>query len=68
MVKNKVAGYRTMLGLNQTQLGEHLGITKQAVSNKERGVSAFNDREKVAIKILINDSIDPNAKIDDIFF
>ena len=33
--RNKVRGYRNMLGLTQQQLGEKLGMTKQTYYNKE---------------------------------
>lgn len=64
---NKVAGYRAMLGLNQTELGQYLGISKQAYSNKETGKRNFNDIEKAKIKELIAEHI-PDITIDDIFF
>ncbi|MGC4388691.1 helix-turn-helix domain-containing protein, partial [Streptococcus suis] len=35
--KNKIRGYRNMLGLTQEQLGKKLGMTKQSYHNKEVG-------------------------------
>lgn len=64
---NKVAGYRVMAGLNQTEMGKVLGITKQSYSNKERGVNQFNDSEKTKFKEFINDFF-PGISIDEIFF
>ena len=64
---NKVAGYRVMLGLNQTELGKYLGITKQAYSNKETGRNSFSDKEKIMIKDLVSKHI-PDITIDNIFF
>ncbi|MCI3029774.1 helix-turn-helix domain-containing protein [Desemzia sp. C1] len=67
MVANKVKGYRTMLGLSQSDLGKLLGITKQAISNKERGVSSFTDLEKSKIKEMLK-VIKSDITIDEIFF
>lgn len=36
-VKDKIRGYRTMLGLNQYEMGKGLGISKQSYYNKENG-------------------------------
>lgn len=64
---NKVAGYRVMIGLNQTEVGNILGISKQAYSNKERGKNQFNDQEKVKLKELFQVYF-PDISIDDLFF
>lgn len=64
---NKVSGYRTMLNLTQQQMANHLGITSQTYSNKERGQRSFTDNEKLKIKKLFQ-KIDINLTIDDIFF
>lgn len=69
MVKelNKVAGYRAMLSLDQYEMAQKLGITPQAYSKKERGITAFNDEEKKIIKEMLLPHF-PNITIDDIFF
>ena len=64
---NKMAGYRTMIGFNQTQMGEVLGISKQAYSNKERGVVKFNDKEKLLLKEFLRTYL-PDISIDELFF
>lgn len=64
---NKVAGYRVMTGLNQTEMGRVLGITKQSYSNKERGVNQFSDTEKKKFKEYIGEFF-PGISIDEIFF
>lgn len=65
--KNKIKGYRYMLGLTQKQMSEELGISKQSYHNKENGVVSFKDIEKIKFKKLIN-QLDPELTIDDIFF
>lgn len=63
----KVVGYRNMLGMNQQEMADHLGISKQAYWNKENKKTPFTDDEKVIIKDLLK-PLFPNIKIDDIFF
>lgn len=66
-MKNKIRGYRNMLGLTQEQLGKELGMTKQTYHNKEVGRNAFTDQEKAKFKKLLL-PLFPNITIDDIFF
>ncbi|NEW62622.1 transcriptional regulator [Granulicatella sp. zg-ZJ] len=66
-IKNKIKGYRNMLGLNQKQMGEKLGITKQAYHNKEVGKNYFKDEEKIIFKNLLL-PLFPNITLEDIFF
>ncbi|MEB3643231.1 MULTISPECIES: helix-turn-helix transcriptional regulator [Streptococcus] len=67
MNKDKVRGYRNMLGLTQAQLGDRLGMTKQTYHNKEVGKNAFTDEEKRNFKELLLPQF-PDITIDDIFF
>ena len=66
-VKNKIRGYRNMLGMTQEQLGAKLGITKQAYQRKEVGRAAFSDLEKLTFKKLLL-PLFPNITLEDIFF
>lgn len=67
MSANKVKGYRAMLGITQKELADRLGVTIQSVSNKERGITAFTDNEKVVIKKMLEPHF-PHITIDEIFF
>lgn len=67
MLKNKVRGYRVMLGLTQGDLGKVLGCTAQSISSKEKGRTSFKDSEKIVILELFK-KIDKNLTIDGIFF
>lgn len=67
MIKNKVKGYRTMLGLTQKDLAELLDLSSQSVSNKERGFTSFTDEEKLVFRELVKDLI-PDITIDEIFY
>ncbi|VGU90796.1 transcriptional regulator [Streptococcus pyogenes] len=67
MKKNKVRGYRNMLGMTQEQLGKELGITKQTYHNKEVGKNSFSDDEKITFKKLLL-PLFRNITIEDIFF
>ncbi|MFS1033383.1 helix-turn-helix transcriptional regulator [Enterococcus casseliflavus] len=64
--KNRVAGYRTMLGKTQLEMSEILNISRQAYSMKENGKISFKDNEKQKIKELLL-SIFPTITIDEIF-
>ena len=65
--KTKVKGYRVMLGKTQQDMANLFGITKQAYSAKERGVSRFSDNEKIAIKNMLL-PLFPEITIDQIFY
>lgn len=65
--KDRIKGYRYMLGFTQKQMSEELGISKQSYHNKENGIVSFKDTEKVKFKMLVN-QFNPELTIDDIFF
>jgi DNA-binding XRE family transcriptional regulator len=65
--KNKIRGYRNMLGMTQEKLGEELGITKQSYYAKEVGKNSFSDDEKMKFKKLLL-PLFPNITLEDIFF
>lgn len=66
-MKNKIAGYRTMLGKTQLELAKEFGISKQSYRMKESGKTQFNDCEKKQFKQMLK-PLFPNITIDDIFF
>lgn len=66
-VKNKISGYRRMLGHTQKTMGKELGISKQSYYLKEKGEVQFSDHEKLIFKRLLL-PIFPNITIDEIFF
>ncbi|MGO2266894.1 MAG: helix-turn-helix transcriptional regulator [Vagococcus salmoninarum] len=66
-MKNKIAGYRKMMGYNQEELGHKLGISRQSYYLKENGKVQFSDREKVIFKELLT-PIFSDITIDKIFF
>lgn len=66
-MKDKIAGYRRMLGMTQMQMAEYFGISKQAYYLKEKGSTAFSDEEKVLFKEMLL-PLFPNITIDEIFF
>lgn len=65
--KNKIRGYRNMLGLTQEQLGKKLGMTKQSYHNKEVGKNSFSDDEKLKFKQLLL-PLFHDITLEDIFF
>lgn len=64
---NTIKGLRVTLGKTQLEMAEYLNISRQAYSNKERGILAFNDREKIALKQLFL-QVDSDVTIDSLFF
>ena len=67
MPRTKLKGYRVMLGKSQDEMAKMFGITKQAYSAKERGISRFTDNEMITIKEMLK-PIFPEITIDEIFF
>ena len=65
--RTKVKGYRVMLGKTQQDMADMFGITKQAYSAKERGISRFSDEEMITIKNMLL-QLFPDITIDSIFY
>lgn len=65
--RTKVKGYRVMLGKTQQDMADMFGITKQAYSAKERGISRFSDEEMITIKNMLL-QLFPDITIDRIFY
>ena len=64
---NRIAGYRKMLGLTQSQMAKRLNISLTSYFNKEHGITPFTDKEKVIIRDMLKEVIE-NPSIDSIFF
>lgn len=64
---SKLKGYRVMLGLTQQAMADKLDISLQSYNNKETGKTAFNDKEKRAIKNLVTE-VKPDITIDELFY
>ncbi|MCC9700289.1 helix-turn-helix domain-containing protein, partial [Streptococcus agalactiae] len=64
---DKLRGYRVMLGLTQKDMSDKLNISLQSYNNKETGKSAFNDKERLAIKSMVSE-IKPDITIDELFY
>ena len=63
----KLKGYRVMLGKTQRDMAKELNISVQSYNNKETGKTAFNDREKLAIKTMISE-LKSDITIDELFY
>lgn len=66
-LKNRIAGYRKMLGLTQSEMAERLNISLTAYFNKENEITPFSDKEKVIIRDMLKEVVE-NPSIDSIFF
>lgn len=67
MSKNKIRGYRAMLGKTQKEMAKALNISPQSYYNKENRNVSFKDGEKLLFKKLVADLF-PDITIEDIFF
>lgn len=56
-----------MAGFKQEDVAKKFGITTQAYSKKERGITSFTDTEKITFKELIS-SVAPDETVGSIFF
>ncbi|CAD0142540.1 helix-turn-helix transcriptional regulator [Streptococcus thermophilus] len=63
----KLKGYRVMLGKTQRDMAKELNISVQSYNNKETGKTAFNDREKLAIKTMVSE-VKSDITIDELFY
>lgn len=63
----KIAGYRRMLVMNQTDMANYLNISLQSYWSKENGRTPFTDKEKMAVKDLLIPYF-PELTIDSLFF
>ena len=58
---NKLKEYRALIGVNQTRMGELVGVSRQTISQIERG--DYSPSVTLALKI----AKICNAKVEDIF-
>lgn len=66
-MKNRVVGYRKMLGLTQEDTAKKLNISTTSYLAKEKGYVPFKPVEMEKIKELVL-PLFPQITIDDIFF
>lgn len=66
-MKNRIAGYRRMLGHTQATIAKEFGISKQSWFLKEKGSISFSDDEKIRFQRMLKE-IFPAITIDEIFF
>lgn len=66
-MKNRIAGYRKMLGCTQTEMAKKFDISKQSYYLKENGKVPFTDNEKKEFKKMLQPFFD-SITIDEIFF
>lgn len=66
-MNNNISRYRKFLNYTQTDMAKLFGISLQAYSRKERGINAFNDKEKMIIKNLLTLHF-PEVTYEELFF
>lgn len=67
-MKIKPEGYRKLIGMTQSDLAKKFGISVQALRKKEKGLTAYSDKEKLIFRNLIRERAFKDITIDDIFF
>ena len=65
---NKIKEYRERVDMTQRELAEYLGTTTQTISNKENGRTSWNDKEKLEVRKLFREKLDPAITIDELFY
>ncbi len=65
---NKIAGYRKMLGLTQSDIAKEFGISTQAYRMKESGKTRFKNEEMKFFRNELRKFAFPKITIDEIFF
>jgi len=61
-------GYRKLIDLTQNDLAKAFGISVQSLRRKEKGLTAYSDKEKIILRDLVREKAFKNITIDDIFF
>ena len=64
---SEVARLRRYTGKTQKEMAEMFGISLQAYSRKERGLTPYSDTEKIMLKEFFSKDF-PGITIDHIFF
>ena len=64
---NNSKRYRVFSGYTQEKMADLLNISLSSYRNKEKGVTSFNDFEKIKFYQVVKSYI-PNATIENIFF
>lgn len=64
---NRLAAYRKLIGLNQTQMAEELSMSLTSYSRKESELINFSETEMRKIVTIIREKV-PEVTMDDIFF
>jgi DNA-binding XRE family transcriptional regulator len=66
-IMNRLAAYRKLIGLNQTQMAEELSMSLTSYSRKESELINFSETEMRKIVTIIREKV-PEVTMDDIFF
>lgn len=64
---SKIFRMRKYKGLTQSDVAKKFGISLQAYSRKERGITPFTDSEKMLLKNLFIDDF-PDVTMEELFF
>jgi len=66
-MNTKLAAYRKLLNINQSEMAEKIGCSYVSYSKKETGKVQFSQNEMVTVIDIIKEKI-PEITMDEIFF
>lgn len=64
----KIKEYREQLGLTQEEMADELELSRQNYNQKENEQRKWNDSDKIKIRELLKEKLDPDITIDEIFY
>ena len=67
-MSEKIKKYREQLGMTQQEMADELGLSRQNYHQKENNLRKWADSDKVNIRELLRNKLDPALTIDELFY
>lgn len=67
-MSDKIKRYREEIGMTQQEMADAIGISRQNYHQKENSLRNWNDSDRLKIRKLMREKLDPNITIDELFF
>lgn len=64
----KIKKYREQLDMTHQEMADYLGISRVNYTQKENSQRKWSDSDKMKLKDLVKQRIDPKITIDDLFY
>lgn len=68
ILSDKIRKYREQLGLTQQEMADELDLSRQNYHQKENELRKWADTDKVNIRELLRNKLDPALTIDELFY